>query len=427
MSEQQSKESSVISAHSSPSRSRHQWKECLGVALIGGLCHAVLIFALGVFTRGADFSDDIGFFLHFAQEPMQILTGTGDIYPMFPPLMPLALSIFYKPYSIFFEDFYAIRLVSVTFETMALFVIWLSVFDRIVDAKKRLFLAVCLIASPVGWMSTSLFSQDESISMLFMALTVFCIMRGRLASAAFVSGLGIICAKVYFLVPFVGICAIVSTNSSLLRGIRVCLIGALPCVSIYLLQAYFRHVNGFSGDTFASFAPRLENSINIWALVDYFHSVDPHVAKRVSGILALCCSMYVPVRRFFRGESYSEKQMIALLCGMLTWVYASFYHVNPEYFIIIAPCLIFILEAKWFAVVYVVGLSVPWATNIFFGINNAIASGVDVGAKAKLAAIYSTLFPIPASIMFLVSLGLGALILFVLAIHLSSRFVCERD
>jgi hypothetical protein len=82
---------------------------------------------------------------------------------------------------------------------------------------------------------------------------------------------------------------------------------------------------------------------------------------------------------------------------MLLWVYFAFYHINPEYGLIVVPGILVAFRPAVSAAVVLVGFSLPWAVNFFYGVRVGIERG-DPG-RAAFVRLYEAIFPVAPSVM----------------------------
>jgi hypothetical protein len=233
------------------------------------------------------------------------------------------------------------------------------------------------------WVTTTIMCQDEAISMAFLAAVSIAICKDRRRLAILLCGVAVVIAKIYFLVPLVGLLGL-PMNRSWRNWVADAATGAAPILAVYGLQAILTGHAGVAIDALNRFVIPYEMSVSIWALLD--GRVADETARRASGVIAFCLAMLPLVIMWIRGKPTSTLEQIQVIVAMLTWVYLGFFHINPEYYLIIVPGLFVALRPVIAATVLLVGFSIPWAVNFFYGVQIGMERG-DPG-RAPFVRIY---------------------------------------
>jgi hypothetical protein len=87
---------------------------------------------------------------------------------------------------------------------------------------------------------------------------------------------------------------------------------------------------------------------------------------------------------------FNAVEHVALLGAMLLAVLAAFYVINPEYYLLVVPCLLAVVPWKRYAWLVLFGLSVPWAVNFFYGV--ALGMSAEDPGRAPFASAYRFFF-----------------------------------
>ena len=171
------------------------------------LVRVVQLSIIGWFTGQTEFASDITFQRLYAADPLQLLLGRSTPFEVFPPLFPVVIWSIHTPLSWLLPPFYSMRMTMAVIELLAWpFVWWIIV--HVTSGRLRHLLAVTYIVTPMCWITTVVMCQDEVISMFFFAAVVVAVLKDKTMLAAFLCGVGVVVAKVYFLVPLVGILGI---------------------------------------------------------------------------------------------------------------------------------------------------------------------------------------------------------------------------
>jgi hypothetical protein len=292
------------------------------------------------------------------------------------------------------------RMTMCAIEVLAWPLIWWIIVNS-APGRARHLLAITYIAAPMCWISTVIMCQDESISLLFFAAIVVALLKSRLRLAICLCGIGVVVAKIYFLVPLVGLLGI-PANRSWKEWTWDAVTGWSPILAVYGLQAVLVGQAGAAAAAFERFFPSIENTVNLWALVERIFSVGDERARRLSAILALSLSMLPLLVMRRRGMPAGAKDQIRLIVAMILWVYLSFYHVNPEYGLIVVPGILAIMRPRVASLVLFVGFTLPWVVNFFYGVRVGVQRG-DAG-RAPFVEVYQAIFSVEPSVMQTISI-----------------------
>jgi hypothetical protein len=365
----------------SDSSSRKQFAAFTGALLVIRILQLVTI---GWFSGGTEFSDDVAHQSVYAADPLQLLLGRTTPYEVFPPLFPIVLWSIHAPISWVLSPFYAIRMSMFVIELLAWPFVW-WIIARVASGRNRLLLSIAYIAAPVCWFVSVIMAQDEVVGLVVIAAVVVALLKNRLSLAIFLCGVGVVVAKVYFLVPLVGLLGVVA-NRTWKQWWRDVLIGMAPIVGVYGLQALLSGRGGFVFDAFDRFTLVYSVSVNIWAVIDRLAVLSNEEARRLSSAIALVLSMLPLVMIRLRGTAATAKEQVGVIVAMLLWVYASFYHMNSEYYLFLVPGVFVVFRPMAATAITIFGFSLPWAVNFFHGIGIGMARG-DAG-RAAFVRVY---------------------------------------
>jgi hypothetical protein len=359
------------------------WLAALAVSRI------VLLLVLVHLTNGREFTDDVPLHLSMMQEPMQILLGTHPENAHFPPLLPLVESAIGQPMLAVFGPFVALRLAYIVTELAAFASTWALLGMTCAPAARRLLAATWIIA-PATWMTSTVMAQEEMISMLCFALMSLLLLRRRVLSAILVCSVGVLVAKIFFLVPLLAL--VVSPPPRSFRGLALrALLAGAPIAAVYVPATIIWHRAGL-GLPLATFSPPVELSTTFWAVAPRWTSLSLDAIKHVSMVLALVGGLAPLAILWWRGDKAQGKTLIQLCTAMLLWVYALFYCISPEYYVLFLPGLLVVLPLGW-AIAFLLGMmSLAWGINFFYGVANALDAGESTG-KATFVGIYQSVFP----------------------------------
>jgi hypothetical protein len=247
-------------------------------------------------------------------------------------------------------------------------------------------------------------AQEEMISAAFMAAIIWLVLAGRRNAAIFVCAMGVLSAKIYFLVPLLGLVVFHP------RGIPL---AVAPLVAAYGVETYFRFRNGL-GLPLSNFTPPATMGVTFWSEAPRWLGISYETAKRLSMPLALAAGLLplFVIRPWNR--PVEPKRIVHMLTAMLLGVFAFFYYISPEYYIF-TVCGLMMLLPRWkYLLVMFVMFPIGWSVNFFWGVHNASLLGVTSGGKGMFVRAYNAIFPFETGTMRDVSLGLFVVFTFAL-------------
>lgn len=401
----------------------------LGIILFSILvaCRFALLILLASATHAAEFSDDIGFLVTFASSPFSLIDGSAW-YP-FPPLISFLMAFFAKPLLLFLPKWYAMRISFMLFEMISWPILWSLICYTTNSQRVRCFLGITYIVAPVSWMASVVMCQEETISLVFFSLIVWAILKKRPMLAVFLCGLGVVSAKVYFLIPLCVLCALLPTKPYSQTFKRAAL-GFLPIIIVYGCKALLSMDS--TGQGLASFAPPCDNSVNIWCLLGPYLGLDGVGAKKLSAIFAATgVLMPIAIGKFlYRNQTVPAMEQVRIITASMMWCFTCFYHINAEYFLIIVPALL-ILFRPWISmVIVIIVMTLPWAVNFFYGINLAIERGINLaieggpkGGKVAFVKLYQSVSSIPPDTLLKLTVYIFSIAILAISITLTVSVV----
>lgn len=395
------------------------WRGCLFWLTVLLICRVVAVLVLGWATGGQHFTDDWMHVRWYVEYPFQILRAHDTPAPAhYPPLLPLLLWLPGSVLRAVLPEFYAVRFTSIFFELLAWPLIWLMLRWFVTYPPHRHVLAAIYVVAPIAWMTTAGMVQDESILLLGVVGVILLCACERFRTAALVCGLGAVAAKIYFLIPLFAL-TFLAPPLRWRSIVERALLGGVPVVIVYGWTALAQIQAGLVTDGQAGVAilnkvSNVEHGVSLWATAVRYTNLAPAQISKFSGVLAFI-SAVIPVflaRRSLRG-SFDIVVFMRVLTAMFLGVFLWFYHCDPEYYLVLVPLLLVLLPVRW-CVVFVLGaFSLPYAVNLFYGVDNAMADGGDSGKMVFVRVVTDYL---PVSVELLHVLSWSALIVANLAL-----------
>jgi hypothetical protein len=394
-------------------------------ALLG--VRVLMLWLLGDATNGVDFADDPQWQRLYVDDPWMILLGhrLDHAYDRFihvyPPLLPVLIGIPGALLRPLLSDFHLLRAVYVLYELAAWPFLFSLVTAHSMSARVRRIVLATYVVLPIAWMTSVVMSQEEMIGFFLMTVTFALLARGRRSAAIVVCALGVVAAKIFFLVPLVPLVLGLRWDSWRALGKRAA-IAAAPIALVYAIPATLWIVRG-EGFPLGGFTAKVEDSTSVWSLLQFLpatRDVFVGTLKKLSMIAALLTGFLPLVLARLRRDEDEPARLARAMVARLLWVYVAFYQIQPEYFLLVVPGLIVVLRPTVAAALNFGLFSLAWSVNVFYGIRMADESGA-AGGKALFTAWYHQWIPIAPSVLQQVAVAAFAIGTVALAVTLSRR------
>jgi hypothetical protein len=393
----------------------------MGFAALVFLSRCALLAALGALTHGQEISDDATMLIELATSPFEILSGITEKYGHHPPLLGLVEGVFILPNLLIFPRFYALRLSLIEVETVCA-ILYYGVVDRLVtDRATRRWALAAFLVLPTGWMTSTVMAQDEVIAATWLMLVLWLATGRRYWAALLFSGLGVVAAKIFLIVPLMAVVLLLPVGGLLTRGVA----GLAPVMVVYGWVAAIARLRHHA-PPLVGFSPLPYFGSNAWVFViERFPDLNPATVNRASMLLGLAASGALALVEYVRRMPFSPMRLARLWAAMLMWFFCLFYHVNPEYYVMVLPFLLITHEGPGDFALLAVLATVHWAVNFFYGIKVAFSGGRGGGRTAFVTA-YRAIFPVDPGVMQGIALwtsvvvSLGVAILWILRLLRSS-------
>lgn len=385
----------------------------------------VLLFILARLTGGRDFSDDSAIHLSMARNPLEVFFASNEGTAHFPPLLPIFESSLGWILQQWVPSFYVLRLTFIAFEAIAFLLTWraLAVFKK---PNERRLLALLWIVMPMAWMTSVVMEQEDILSAVFSAAIVLLVGTGRIDAAIVVCSVATVAAKIFFLVPLLGLVAGFPVKPASATFRRV-ILAMLPILIIYGIAMAIWTANG-KGMALLSFTPPTQLSTSFWALLPKVTHMPDVTAKRLSMPLALIGGILPLVLYKWQrmNQMPTPTQLVRLMAAMWLWVFVLFYGICPEYYMMLVPLLMVVLPLRMATPVLGGMFSIAWAINFFYGVEAATAPEA-AERKAAFIRLYHTIFPVAPGILHNVSLIVFAVLSVWLATHVTWQLIGDKE
>ncbi len=353
------------------------WCIAVGVGLV--CTRVLLLVVLARWTGGVEFTGDVATHWSLVSNPAQLVVGHTERFGQYPPLLPFLEAAIAAPASWFLPRFHALRVTYILYEGLASFFLCLAF--RALGARgisRLAVLGLLLALWPMGWMTSTVMAQDESIATCWLMLVYWLLATGRARAALLACSLGVVAAKVLLVLPLLALLG-------LLPGLRVrerLLLGLGPATAVHGAVVLASMARG-APLPMAGFIPRPDFGVNFWSLVMFRGGLPPTLAATVSALFAgtmlgylLRLASRVPgTSRVGPGKDRGVRWQAGVTAASFLWSFALFYHVNPEYYLLPFYCLAL---AGWDLVPrsgIALASVTPWLVNLVFGATHLAGSG----------------------------------------------------
>ena len=371
------------------------------------------LIAFHQFTAGAEPTDDVLHHYSMMRNPLQILLATSVENEQFPPLLPLVESVFALPFMMFFEPTIAARLAYITMESVAFAMVW-PLLGAVWPTHVRRWLCGAWIVAPLAWMTSVVMAQEEMVSAIAFSSICLLVLRRRLLAAILICSLGVVAAKIFFLVPLLALVAGPRCASFRTLFVRV-LVAATPVAVVYAITTYFRLQAG-QGLPLAGFSPPAVLSVTFWSEVDLWALAPVQTIKYASLSASLLVGIMPLLIAKLRGGAEGLR-LIRTATAMVLWVFLMFYCTSPEYYMLVLPGLYLILRPSLSIAVVTCMLTLGWAINFFHGVMHASTGNQ---AKDLFVRLYYSIFTVDPATMHAVTVATFAVLCIALAVHVTA-------
>lgn len=333
--------------------------------LLAVLASRLLLLALlYLVTGGHELSNDTVMHMSLVRWPLaQLVYGLPD-YEQLPPLQPLPEALIGYPLQLVVSDFLTLRLVMICYEVLLAAFLYMLL-DRLGAGRVRKGLVLgAYLVLPMGWITSTVMAQDDPIGGAFVLAPLLLMAAGQPIAALVLCGIGVPVGKLFMGLELL-------TLLAFCRGRRLVvgtLAGFAPIVLVYGGMAVQRFTHGLP-PPLLGFRPNPYFGTNFWILLRTYAGVDLHAVGPYSGLLALAGALVPALLVWRRRETLGApdalaKMAVAVVVSMMIF-FALFYHVNPEYFLLVTPLMLATSENATDAAYCTLVAVVPWAGKFF--------------------------------------------------------------
>jgi hypothetical protein len=245
----------------------------------------------------------------------------------------------------------------------------------------------------MGWMTSVVMAQDEAIAAVAFILPLVLFISGWKRTAIFLCGVGVIAGKLFIGLELLTLIALCGRR----RLISHVMIGFAPIILVYGAMSIHRLLYGLPLPM-SGFRPDPSYGTNFWILLRIYAGIDLRAVGPYSGLLALSISL-IPAAILYTGRTRTAdapnaamETAIAVNTSLLIF-FSLFYHVNPEYYIMVMPVLLATARDVTDALSCALVSVIPWAGKFFqnaeFMANASVNSGKAVALKYYMLVFHS--------------------------------------
>ncbi len=389
-------------------------REGLGLVGLMAASRVTLLLLLGWLVKGKEFTDDV--FMHMARvrAPFQMFTGVRTSHQ--PPLLGVFEAPLAYPLQMFVSDFYAIRITYLAYETLAAWFFWLALRALLPQARERRRAAAAFVLLPIGWMTSVVMAQDEVVATAFLAAVLWLLATRRLWAALAVCSLAVLSAKIFMMIPLVALVLLLPVGNLVTRGLA-----AFVPIGLVYAWTLFALARQHQGAPLADFTPNADFGVNGWVLLP---AIPPATARTISSALAVVGGMVPLALAWLRPKTFDVRAAATLFGAMFFWVLFLFYHVNPDYYLIVYPALLLVLRSRTELALAAAMATAPYAVNFFYGVDTAERYHTH-GGKEVFVKIYQMFVPVAPALLLQIALWATTLLTLAIALELTRR-VAQR-
>ena len=341
--------------------------EALGVMTLGRFALAlaasrlILLALLFFVSGGQELSNDTRMHIAFIGSPLAVMSYQYPGYEQYPPFLPMLEAAIGYPLHFIFPNFITVRLVMIVFDVIAggLFFLLLEKLG-LEGLRKGLCLAGYLIL-PMGWITSVVMAQDDFIGAAAVLAPIILLLSGQLAVAFFLCGMGVLTAKLFLMLELATLLAFVPRK----RLFSCAAAAFVPIALVYGALTIHRIVHGFPLPLLG-FHPNPYFGTNFWMLLHAYGGVNLAKYGAYSGALALAAAMIPAYIILRKGIPLTDRMSVPLgVCASIMLFFSFFYHVNPQYFMLIFPLVIATARNVEDALYCLLLSVIPWVGKLF--------------------------------------------------------------
>ncbi|MGQ0617945.1 MAG: hypothetical protein ACT4PW_13305 [Acidimicrobiia bacterium] len=347
----------------------------------------MLLAAVVAFTNSEEFTEDAPMLAGLALHPFDVLAGHTATYGQHPPFLGLLVAVVFVPVRALTSDFVALRLSFIVWEAVAAGLAVAAVDAVFDDPGRRRWARLGLLVLPMGWVTSTVMAQDEVIAAAFVAAALWLVAIERPRAALVVAGAGVLAGKIFLLV----VVAVLVTGLRCATARRRAALALAPVVVLYggcVAAAAARD----QPLPLVSFDPDPFFGVNAWVEALARDLVSLSTARASSELLVAAVIGWLvwAARRRSRSPEPAAAQLAAVMAAGLTWSWLLFFHVNPEYYVLLMVPALAVASGRRQRTVVVALATVPWAVNLFYAADHRVDQE---GAKARISDFVARAVP----------------------------------
>ena len=304
--------------------------------LMLGLSRMLILLAVSAGTHRHEFCNDVAMHMGMLRSPLAVILYKFPQWEQNPVLLPVVEAIFGYPLQLFLSDFVTLRIVMIIWEVLAGWLFFQLVDVLNLEGKRRALCLIAFLVLPTGWITSAVMAQDDPIATCGFLLPLLLFLRGKIKWALVASGIGFVAAKIFVALELLDFIGISKRRDRLVNAA----IGISPIMLIYGAVAIHRRLHGYP-PPLLGFRPNPHYGTNFWIILRRYAGLNLHYAGVYSGFLALAASL-IPVILMLRLHETARMplKVVAVTGSSLLIFFSLFYHIEPEYFMIVMPALI---------------------------------------------------------------------------------------
>ena len=333
------------------------------------------------FTGGRRVTSDIDRWLQLAEAPWRSMFDPAmhDCAP----LVGIGLALPIRPWLGLLPDEVACRLGLVFWEIVAAsFVLATLRVMRPQARSERVGIVMLWALAPVTWMTSVVAAQDEVIVTAAMAAALYAWTRQRFVAAGVLAALATVGGKVFAVLMVASMFAAAPS-----RRLRHIVMATVPILGLGYGGQWLASIVQGGSIPLWSFRPPIDFGSSAWTWLVREQLVDVSLARGLSSLLCVLAVSWVIAGTRGGGGVPDDSEGQGLVS---TWAAATllvlllFYHVNPEYYLMVIPAVFVSPYALRTRAFVVFALSVPWLVNISY----AALWRIEAGLKDPISGLF---------------------------------------
>jgi hypothetical protein len=261
-------------------------------------------------------------------------------------------------------------------------------------------------------------AQDEVVALLFVLATVWLLAGGKPISALIACSFGVASGKIFLAVPLAALIVLLPGRPLWKKAVA----GAGPAAFFYA-WAFVASAVGGTRIPLLDFNPGVACSISVWVFLVQVGGLTFETARRLSGASVALALAGVVIAARRRHVVPTASSPVLLVAVTLLWTFSLFFHVNPEYYVLVLPVLLLVFPTWRAALGLIAASMLPWGVNFLYGVRNAAGDPSGGGGKEAFVRLYRSVLSADPGLLYNVALAMSVGVMLGLAIVVTAAML----